>query len=292
MGQPESVAGRTSAQSSDCVTLLVFKDNRSSRTFQLSLKWLPRLGAGVAILVAVTLVSTLLAARYYRAFLQSDPDKVKDLEQEISELKSNLKDASSRQDSVPISGSTLSPGMPYFIAFPSDLNPKAPSPESLPFKVQEPRVKWRTNTLSVHFALQYTKGDQGSQDGRILILARGPELLMAYPKGIFNGAGESVLINPNKGESFLVSRFREVNAEFDSIANRDAVKAIEIFVFNKAKALLYHDTYQLKQEAPRPPVSTRTPPSPSLALPPDHDTPPNDQPANSSIPDEEGNRPQ
>src|SRR3954471_4861249 len=80
-----------STEISGKVTVLVFKDNYAARTFQIPLNWISRFGIFLGILVGLTTASVFIAFKYYRVAVRTDPSRVQDLEQELTDLRSNLK---------------------------------------------------------------------------------------------------------------------------------------------------------------------------------------------------------
>ncbi|MGZ6371744.1 MAG: hypothetical protein ACXWPM_13385, partial [Bdellovibrionota bacterium] len=76
---------------SDQVTVLVFKDNYASRTFQFSLSWISRLGLLMGLLTAVTFLSVFFALKYFRIAHKADPTHVQDVEQELADLRTSYK---------------------------------------------------------------------------------------------------------------------------------------------------------------------------------------------------------
>jgi len=219
----------------DHITVLVFKDNYAARTFQVSTRWISKLAIllGISLMIAVT--SIILVVKYKRMALKFSPSRIQELEQEVAELRASQKEPEVLPTPVEGGNSVTFSGFP-------DSTPKTlPDPKGLKFVVQPPKISWKNNILNVHFALQYTRDDQKSQQGRIIVLARGTQTLLAYPKGVFQKAGASALINVMQGESFSVSRFREVNAELGPVASPDLISEIEIFILSKEGQIL---TYQ------------------------------------------------
>ncbi len=147
-----------------------------------------------------------------------------------------------------------------FSAF-TDAHLGTPPPLSeLPFTVQAPKLTWKSNTLQVRFALQYIKGDQESQQGRIIILARSPESLHAYPNGILNLPGKTTLISPENGEFFSVSRFREVKAFFGPLNAQETISSVEVYIFDSAGKILVYQalTPSPKTKSVEPPIDEPT----------------------------------
>ena len=275
------------------VTLMVFKDNLAARTFEVPLKWISRVGLILLFLVLLAVGCSILAGRFYWLNLQTDPSHVQDLEQEISNLRATLREVEKKpaaqilsansagvqpvllETSVSNSNSTSAavatpsshsvqntaaplavPATPLnFLGFATTVGLCVPEPSTLPFTVQALKASWRGSTLKVRFNLQYVK-EEGNQQGRIVVLARGPETLMAYPQGVLNSTGTDFLISPEKGEFFSVSRFREVKADFGPIASK--LNDVEVFLFDKENRVIF---YQKLAPEPRKAAATlsRTP---------------------------------
>jgi hypothetical protein len=255
------------AEISDKITVLVFKDNYAARTFQIPLRWISRFGALLGVLSLLAVGNSLVALKYYRIAAKTDPTRTQDLEQEISEMRAHIRqlevravDSSSRTPSQPISqppppapDQTITSKPPIALSFPilpEQLAANLPNPTSLPFSVQTPKATWKGKTLKVRFALQYNKNDQGSQQGRILVLARGPGGLLAYPSGVFNFDQSKGLISPEKGEPFSVSRYREVRADFGPVQSQADIHEVEVLIFNKENQLLTYEKVPA-QSAPK-----------------------------------------
>jgi hypothetical protein len=251
-----------SIQASENVTVLVFKDNYASRTFNIPLHWVSRLGILLGLMIGVTTLSTFAAIKYYRVASKADLNHVQDLEQEIIDLRTNLKanENKSPETGTPLasapnpapmtpsaprlsvtSGSgTATPAGSVFTSFSPSFQFQLPDLATLPFVLQPPKVNWHGKTLRVRFALQYVKKDQGTQEGKILILARGPETLMSYPAGTMAPIGAEYLFAHEKGEPFAVSRFREVKADFGPLKSTSSIHEIEILITSTQGQLLVY----------------------------------------------------
>jgi hypothetical protein len=263
---------------SDKITVLVFKDNFASRTFHIPLSWISRFGILVAALMVLALTSSIAAIKYYRISAKTDPTRVQDLELELGELKSHLKRIESRDPLIASQTASVNKAAPpapaqtgsgspsqetsktiegssfaLFATWPSNLEAQVPDPATLSFTIQPPKTSWSGKTLRVHFALQYTKEDQGSQQGRILVLARGPGHLLSYPDRLFNPSSSETLIHPERGEHFSVSRYREVKAEFGPVPSQSSLQEIEILIFDRENHLLIQQIVSL----PKPKVSQK-----------------------------------
>jgi len=82
--------GSHPASSSD-LTVLVFKDNSTARTFRVPISWISRLGLFTGIIAAVAILGIFLSLKYYvtarMALKTADPTYVQDLEQEVASLR-------------------------------------------------------------------------------------------------------------------------------------------------------------------------------------------------------------
>lgn len=257
---------------SNKVTVLVFKDNYAARTFQIPLIWISRFGIFLGLFLGLATVSLFVAIKYYRIAGKTDLTHVQDLEQELNEAKTNLKileSKSSESPGVVTTGANTAtapvnsqpvektappaPTVPentsanaqkspsdlvIFSSFPPDFAKALTNPTSLSFNIQVPKAVWHGKNLRVTFALQYTKNDQGTQQGKILMLARGTDSLLIHPAGAFNPVQNEVLIDTNKGESFSVSRYREVKADFGPVKSKESIQEVEIFILNNTGQLM------------------------------------------------------
>lgn len=289
----------------DEVTVMVFKDNDASRSFQVSLGWITRLGFALGLLVSASLLASFFAFKFYRVARKADPSRVMDLENQIAELSTDKKNleiklAAAPQAAVqrsvnpmpvptvtvtvtPImaaapvnpvtpapapvtsSTSTSSAAALLFSALPRTTQDLSASASKLPITVSPAHTSWYSSgrSLRVDFDIQYVGTDHGSEQGRIIVLARGPNSLFVYPEGALTGAGTESLIAPHQGEYFSVSRFREVKAEFPEIRATGAIHDIEVMIMNLDGQLLFYEKFAANE----PPAQSRAS-APRTAAPP------------------------
>jgi hypothetical protein len=255
------------------VTVLVFKDNYASRTFQIPLQWFSRLGMTLWALVIICLIVSFLAAKYYWVAKRSDASRVSDLEQQISDLKTSYQASlaqaqaqiqSQAHNQMPIPTVTVTvmpstnnitapapaPVVPVqaannnvllFKALPSAITANLLDSEAVSIRMTNPRTSWSGRSLNVMFDIQYVKNDHKNQQGRIVILARGPGTLFSYPSNAFNRTEKEALINPNSGEYFSVSRFREVKATIGPMSpSAEPFSEVELLLFSINGELLIY----------------------------------------------------
>lgn len=285
---PNTQAAATATQSDD-VTIVVFKDNQASRSFQVSLRWISRLGLALGCFALATALSSFFALKYYRVARSTDPSHVADLEQQLSDFKTANRTLESKlaagpapapattQAAVnplpvptvtvtvtpvaaaapPAQSSSAAPaappvgGFPLFSALPPQAQNLSADASKLPITVSPARTTWSGRLLKVDFNIQYVGTDHGSQQGRIVVLARGPNTLLGYPEGLFSRAGGDSLIVPQKGEYFSVSRFREVRAEFAEARGANPIDEIEIAILNLDGSLMVYQKTAVQQPAPK-----------------------------------------
>ncbi|MBI2712494.1 MAG: hypothetical protein HYX41_06530, partial [Bdellovibrio sp.] len=231
------------------------------RTFDVPLQWISWVGTLLGLLVLFSIFSIFIAGKYYWISQRSSSTRVDELEQKIVQLKTSIAEQEKRgvqpqgAQPAPVSSNSDSDGL-TLIAFQNGVHLDAPDPSTLAFSIRNPRAYWSGNTLKVRLSLQYTKGDEGNQQGFIIALSRGPDGLMAYPSGVLDTKQKKILIDISKGESFSVSRFREVKADFPGRPPRSTAgdtqenpRSVEVYLFNKDFQLLH--TVSLTPEDPR-----------------------------------------
>lgn len=282
----------------DQVTLLVFKDDYNSRTFQVPLRWISLFGLFVGFLTFLAIGSTLMAVKYYRENLNNQPERFQKLEAQLAKAQVQVDTLTEQMEKIKSStgqeiSELIEEGAPppdhsavsekssqsvatqnsfpdvVFSFLPSNLA-KAPDFENPPINILNPKIRWKGNSLIVEFDIPYIKNDRGNQRGRIIVLARGPDILRAYPNGVLNLSDGSSLIEPKRGEYFSVSRFRKGYAQFKSIGSRQLIKNVEIILLNSNHELLLTKSIQVPstssslQPTPEPKATSTSTPQKSV----------------------------
>jgi len=252
------------AASPDQLTVLVFKDNFTARTFRIPVKWVNQFGwlLAVSFLTAFLCIGIAVQVSVSRAtrshFQSSNQDPQAQLR--IHDLETQLKDAQDRIQTLSISNTAAPPAEnsdapvidPALLSVSSPISSKPflfralpdqiqPAPTEVPITLGAPSARWNGRTLAVRFNLQYVSKNPGGQQGRIVILARGPGMVLAHPSQVFQEVGKDVLINPNKGEFFSVSRYRETKADFGPILTHEDIKEVEVLVLSSTGQMLIHE---------------------------------------------------
>lgn len=282
----------------DDLTVLVFKDNSTARTYRVPLNWISNLGIIAGTVGGLAVLGVFLTTKFYLAERQAlkvaNPAYVQDLEQEIASLRSTkallqlqLQNGTQvapqvQTSAVPVAAASAAAPAPTvtvtvtpvasaqtkttqaaapafgFSALPAGVQ-APPAPNDSAIAIYDPHVQWHGRTLTVQFFIQYVKEDKGNQQGRIILLARGGDTLLAYPSGVLNSSDSSSLVAPEKGEYFSVSRIREVKADFGPMKSNAALKDVEVFLFGNEGRLLVHQILTPTANAPAP-AAPGTPP--------------------------------
>jgi|GEM_PF-4740370 len=148
------------------------------------------------------------------------------------------------------------PGTPAFVPAAS-WTFGIPAPDTLKVTLTPAQTAVKGDRLSVKFAIQYISNDGRNQQGRIVLLARSPSGVAAYPEGVLNFMDSGHLIAPERGEFFSVGRYREVATEFVLPAgSATGYREIEVLLFKQDNSILLHQRIDAQTAAPAPPPST------------------------------------
>ena len=252
------------------VTVLVLKDNLVSRSFELPVAWFTRLGWMLGGAIGITTISLGIATYWGVRYHWTESERVRELELQNQTIKNRLAqlDPTALQDATSLTPTQPSAGVPVpapspaaapvvaanipatvpapvpTVALAQPSQPTAPAiasqvPSGLNFRLSLPQLSWKGRTLQVRSAIQYIAEDGGNQQGRIVILARGPDTLMAYPKGVLDTNQAKSLINPLRGEFFSVSRMRPIQADFGPLDADDTFTEVTVMILSQAGKLLY-----------------------------------------------------
>jgi hypothetical protein len=149
-----------------------------------------------------------------------------------------------KSDALPPSSAVV------FSAFPNSVTGEVPwiARPSIPIEMTQPQLQWQGRKLKVRFDIRFIGPEGKSQQGRIVVAARGPETLMVYPSGALRAAGSPSLIDPEQGEYFSVSRYRETRVEFPSVDS--PLRTLEIFLIgtdtiDQQNKVLIHESFNI-----------------------------------------------
>ncbi len=150
--------------------------------------------------------------------------------------------------------------------------PTRPTSE-LAFALKSKSVKWRGNDVSVRFKIEYTKGDRGHQQGRIVLVAQGPKQTQGYPRTLFEKDKPPQVI-ASRGEFFSVSRSRPVRADFGPFSSHSSIEYVDVLIFDLSDQLLFFERLKptlaaapARRTAPPPARAEPTPVAPEASAP-------------------------
>ena len=228
------------------------------------MRWLATLSLVLGFITFFLILGNILAVKYYRMASQTHPPELRTLERELEDLRANLQKASLHSpQTIPAQAPPPSVSTPPRVSkatapggeipthfFPPQTQFSQAKQSALPIRVQPPQMSWTPQGLWVEFALEYIKNDRGTHQGKILILAHGKNTLLSYPEETLKfppqNTEQTSLLHPEKGESFSLSRYRKVSALFSSLANKQTLHSVEVFLFNpEGSEVLFHETYSI-----------------------------------------------
>jgi hypothetical protein len=233
------------------LTVLIFKDNLIPRTFKVSQRWFSQIGLLFGFFIFIALLSTLIAIRFYQENQRINPHSVVLVEQQLNDLQTSYQflqeryNQRSRKGDTPQEDADATEISLFYRAFPEDILIFPPEMIS-PIAIDNFRTQWKEGQLEARFHVAYSRNDGGNQQGRLLVLARGPQTLLSYPSGTMNPPNSRSLFNPEHGEYFSVSRFRQSFADFGPLKDVSTITHIEIFIFSLENELIAHKVIELK----------------------------------------------
>ena len=108
-----------------------------------------------------------------------------------------------------------------------------------PVQIDKPTVKRQSGSgdVTIEFNLQNTRPDADRIRGYIVVLAKSPKAVYAYPEGAIS-IDENILVNYAKGETFGISRSRATIATFNDIKAEKNALSFQIFIFSHTGQIL------------------------------------------------------
>jgi len=252
------------------LTVQVYEESASPRTFKVPLSWLTRASWLAWLLLSVSIVSSLYAARIYFMERSARPELVKDLENEIQELKIALEKKSQNQLSLnpnlPSTSPTVQAGVPEDKNA-SDTKPQTQPGEALEgkagiwnglaenitappasfvssIKLEDAKVDWQGKYANFSVNVLYREPGKGSQQGHIVALARANDRIYAHPEGVLNTATGAALFDPTHGEYFSVARFRVLKTRLGPFETPRQLSEVQVFLFDLNQKLILNQTFK------------------------------------------------
>lgn len=261
--------------------LLLFSETSNPKSYRISLSTIHRLGffLGSMILICLILTATTLKQMMHHSIKTEPSNTSLELTREVESLQKKIAQLESeRKETVPAATAPVgTPPSPILATaqplaglkddfaslFQPSLRIGKTSVEALPIKIDGLRISSRGTNVRIRFALQYILQDKGNLEGRILIIAKGPGILLTYPTEALQLSQQPGLLVPQSGEFFSVSRYREVKADFGPTPKDSPIQSVAVFLFSSDDQLLFHEVHQIKQDRKLEPKRDHAPKGPS-----------------------------
>ena len=208
----------------DQLTVKISRGDLPPRVLRLSTRWVDHLARWLWLMIGVTVTSlTLSGVLGWRLFQKrNSPVSATVLAPPVAQAPQPI--ASPLAQATPASETAASEA-----AMPVNLPPQefktqtasnpfelgsvhrlrsiaATTPANLRFRLDPIQLQRAGKKIKLRSSLSYIATDGGKQEGRIWILAYGPNHLSGYPDGV---------LDSGRGETFSVSRFRAIEADLD-----------------------------------------------------------------------------
>ena len=242
------------------LTLQVHREDLNPRTFKFPIAWMNRFAILAWILLSVSVISGIYSVKEYYSERQARPELVKELENEVQELKIALEkkataapvaatqniqapngakgDSHASDEKPPVAPGEVMPkkeGVWSGLAENISLPPAGTVPT---VKLEDPRVDWQGKYANFTVNVLYRDPGKGSQQGHIVALARANDRIFAHPEGVLNTAGANYLFSPDRGEYFSVARFRVLKTRLGPFESPKQLSEIQVFLFDLNNKLI------------------------------------------------------
>jgi hypothetical protein len=221
-----------------------------------------RIIVGISVLLTVIIAGLGLATRWHlirQAPLAATPagqsstnadtygpfnsaeEQSKALQDEVDRLQARLKNMQAEKDAP----KELDTRSPVLALFPPTVSDQTKSQQLVVAKNFAFAAGNGKEPMTLSFELHNSEPGTSVQKGYIVVLARTKTAMKAYPN-VLNPKGP-YLVDFERGESFQVSRFRMVNAQFDTYDPRDPVSNFQILIFKRTGELLLNLTTEVSK---------------------------------------------
>jgi hypothetical protein len=227
------------------------------------------------ILAGVTLFSSVFAIRESMSEKLARPELIKELENEIQELKIALE----KRGTLPAVAVSApgAQGASDGVA-PNTTDPKATDEKPLPasgdpwegkdavwsglaenvslpdptqepaIKVEEGKVDWEGKYANFNLNILYKEPGKGSQQGHIVVLGRSSDRIFAHPEGVLNSPSGAHLFDPNRGEYFSVARFRVLKTRLGPFDQKTQLQEVQVFIFDLNTKLILQKSFRYAKQ--------------------------------------------
>jgi hypothetical protein len=233
------------------LTVQVHHQNLDPRTFKVPVKWIYRSSLLAWLLIVITLTSVFFAAKTYRmktrgqviVSTSTETEKLSD-EAQPKQTAGNEEDSHAsdtkpeNEVGQPLEGKdALWTGLaPNIVAPPKGFVPN--------IDLGDVKINWQGKFATISGVVAYREQGKGSQQGHIVVLARGKDRIYAHPETALNTANSAHLFNAENGEYFSVSRFRLLKTKLGPFENQSQLEQVQIFIFDLENKLILTQSFQ------------------------------------------------
>lgn len=248
------------------LTVQVHHENLNPRTFKIPLRWLTNASWFAWLLLATSIVSSVFAVHEYFSERSARPELVKDLENEVQELKIALEKKASSAP-APLTQAPANNSNSPTDSKASDQKPAVAPGESVEgkdgvwtgladnitappanvtptVKLEDAKIDWQGNYANFSVNVLYREPGKGSQQGHIVALGRANDRIFAHPEGVLNSSTGAALFDVNRGEYFSVARFRVLKTHFGPFDSPKQLSEIQVFLFDLNNKLILTQTFK------------------------------------------------
>ncbi len=229
------------------------------------MKWIYRTSILAWTLIFISLISVFIAVKAYRMKGGNQSALIDELEGEITTLKKINEQLSE--------GRTTSPGSPVSttpqtedpnardtkpeleLGQPMDpieglwtgLAPhiSAPPTGTVPtVQLSDVKLEWQGKFAIITGIVAYRETGKGSQQGHLVVLARGKDRIFAHPDSVLNAPSSSYLFDSDRGEYFSVARFRILKTKLGPFEQPSQLNQIQVYLFDLNRKLILTQSYQ------------------------------------------------
>ena len=247
------------------LTVQVHHQNLNPRTFKVPVKWIYRSSLIAWLLIIFSLTSVFFAVKTYRMKGGNQAGFIQDLEKEVSDLKK-------ANNALISSAPAVNAAAPTPVTKSDDPNERDTKPEpevgqtmeaqegiwtglaqhiTLPpagttptVQLSDIKINWQGKFAVVTGIVAFREQGKGSQQGHLVVLARGRDRIFAHPDNILNVPSSSFLFDASRGEYFSVARFRILKTKLGPFETPSQLGQIQVYLFDLENKLILTQSFQ------------------------------------------------
>lgn len=250
----DSASKRSS--SDKVLTVQVHHENLDPRTFKVPVKWIFRSSILAWLLIVISMTSVFFAIKTYRMKGGNQSEQISELEKEIHELKTSGSKATSPSSEDVKASDTKPDEEPGQILNSKDgiwtgLAPRISLPprDYVPtIELNDVKIDWQGKYALISGIVAFREQGKGSQQGHLVVLARGKDRIIAHPDDVLNLSQSSYLFNAENGEYFSVARFRILKAKLGPFESPSQLNHIQVYIFDTDNKLILTKGYSYEKK--------------------------------------------